>query len=164
MADGWVGAPVDDQVRPIANLTERTGRFPHLLERHDGRSMAEGCRGIDVRTQCIRQPYRLPLSLRATAGESVNQRSLCRFQYFRRLRNRSFQTDRPACDFRLRRQAAILRQQPRLSQVAGSFRSDNPSVFHRQLQIITYAPADGAGDVFEEFGRIQGKSLSGHRG
>src|SRR5262245_33020544 len=73
VTDCRIGTPENHQIRPIADLAQRTGRLAHFLNSHDRWAVTNGGRGVDVGADLFGEPDRSPLSGGATTRESPNQ-------------------------------------------------------------------------------------------
>jgi hypothetical protein len=69
-----IRTPIDDEVRPIANLAKRAGDLADLMLSHHGWGMAKRSGRIDHSSEAHGQPDRSALSIAGTAGQAINQR------------------------------------------------------------------------------------------
>src|SRR5262249_37864691 len=145
MTLGGIAAPVHDEVRAIAYLSESARDLAAQLGGYLSGAVSKRGVAVDHTSNQLGEGHRLALRLAGDVAEAVHERHVRRVEILRRRVNRIVERCRAAVDERVRIEPlGRVIFEPRLTEAARVLRLDDALAFGVQFDVVAHAAAEGA--------------------
>ena len=147
-----VPSPVDDEIRPVLDLTQGARDLAAQLGGHLGGTVSQRGVAVDHASNPLGQGDRVALRLAGGIAQPVHQRHIRLVQVLGRRLHRLIKRGCLAIDQGVR--IAMLRRmilEPGLPESAGALRLDDSITLGLQADVVAHATAEGTGGVLNRF-------------